>query len=440
MQLPTWSHTAFFTLLLSLPGLSLAQSSEEDELGIVFSEEPLVVQEQDKPKDDNWQFRGFFDARWGTRFLTDSHFDNQDTLFEARLQGATKFNVSEFKVNIKADLLYDDILQGSDIDLREAYIELPSNEYANIRIGRQNIVWGLGDMVVANDVFPKDFMALYRGMDAEAEYMVAPSDGLRASIFLDNATLDFAYTRFSPWNTPKGERFSYYNPFMQATVGEDNILNIDEDNDGVLMVRYSRELFGQEFAFYANRSRWQSPEGFSPQTGTLYYPRLNTYGFSLRGEAGPGILSFETAYYDSVEDPDGDKYWVRNSETRFILGYSMELAQELSASVQWYREQQRDHSRYVDTLPQGAMTQPQHYDLLTLRLRQMLLSQKMTLSLFWFYSPTDNDGYVRLNLFHKFDDHWMVNIGTNHFNGGVNDRFGQLQGNSNYFAAIRYSF
>ncbi|NQZ89700.1 MAG: hypothetical protein HRT54_19175 [Colwellia sp.] len=60
----------------------------------------------------------------------------------------------------------------SKIDLREAYVELPPNEYMQVRIGRQNILWGLGDLIVSNDLFPKDYSGLYSGRDAEAEYMV----------------------------------------------------------------------------------------------------------------------------------------------------------------------------------------------------------------------------------------------------------------------------
>jgi hypothetical protein len=73
------------------------------------------------------------------------------------------------------------------------------------------------------------------------------------------------------------------------------------------MARWNTNLYGQEVALYYSRSRWQSPDGFDPQTQQLLYPRLNTYGFSTRGEMGPGIFSIDAAYYQSSDDKEGDQ-------------------------------------------------------------------------------------------------------------------------------------
>jgi hypothetical protein len=418
---------------------TVSEAMEEDELDIEFMDELETSKAEEKPK-SNLQFRGFVDTRWGTRLKSSDNFDRQTSLAETRFQGNIKFSAKKFKFNVKADLVHDDIIDGTHVDVREAYIELPANDYAQVRIGRQNIMWGLGDLMVANDVFPKDFMGLYYGRDAEAEYMVTSSDALRTSIFLDDSTLDIVWSQFVPWDVPTGERFSYFNPFLQQTVGEKNVLDIKENHNGSVMARWSTNLLGQEVALYYNRSRWQSPDGFNPQTQELFYPRLNTYGFSTRGELGKGILSLDASYYQSAQDKEGDKFWIRNSEIRFILGYEFELATDLNVSFQWYQEQHQQQSQNLSSLAPGMEAAPREYNLLTMRLNQFLLSQKMTLSMFLYYSPTQKDSYLRLNMFHKFDDHWMINIGTNHFSGAQDARFGQLEENSNAFAAVRWSF
>ena len=184
-------------LLFSIPSLLIPQLAIaiEDELGIDFEEEPQVefgsetddeldiefddeldiefeendVDTKQEPVNSNLKFRGFIDTRWGNRIHTSGDFDNQKTLFETRLQTSIRYKLNQFKFNLKADLVHDDIIDGTSIDVREAYIELPSNDLAQIRIGRQNITWGLGDLVAVNDVFPKDFLGLYYGRDAEAE-------------------------------------------------------------------------------------------------------------------------------------------------------------------------------------------------------------------------------------------------------------------------------
>lgn len=415
------------------------EEDQADELDIVFEEEQ-VSNNQRKYPEQRLKFRGFIDSRWGTRVRDTNDFNRQETLFETRLQSSIRGKWHHYKINLKADIVHDDIIDGSYLDVREAYIELPPNDHYNIRIGRQSILWGLGDLLVANDLFPKDFLGLYYGRDAEAEYMVTPSDAIRSSFYFKNSSLDVIFSRFEPSAVPTGQRFSYFNPFTQSIVGEDMALNIIEPDSNAIMARWNTTIFNNELAFYYNRTYWQTPDGFDPQNGTFFYPRLNTFGFSIRHEWGPGIFSLDAAYYQSLDDQDGDKFWIRNSETRFIMGYDFELAKDLNIGLQWMQEKRQSQNNYRNNLPEPFQALPSEYNLLTLRLNKFLLNQKMTLSMFTYYSPTQSDRYVRLNVFYKFDDHWMINIGSNHFSGEANGRFGQLSDNSNYFAALRWSF
>ncbi|MFK8012663.1 MAG: hypothetical protein AB8B80_11515 [Marinicellaceae bacterium] len=419
-------------------GIEFEVETETDELGIEFEEEDSMIQTQ--PKNIHYKFRGFIDTRWGNRIQNSDDFQNQKSLFETRLQGSLRFNLQNFKFNIKADLVHDDIIEGTSIDVREAYLELPSNDIVQTRIGRQSILWGLGDLMVVNDLFPKDYLGLYYGRDAEAEYVVNTSDAIRSSFFIKDSTLDIVLSEFKPSDVPTGVRFSYFNPFSQEIVGEDQVLNIKDNNKAALMSRWNTSIFDNEVAFYYNKTFWQTPEGFNPNTQEFFYPKLETIGASIRNEIGKGILSLDAAYYFSKDDSSGDKFSVRNSEVRFILAYDFEVKKNLNLGLQWYQEQRQDQNNYMNNLPKGFEAENREYNLMTMRLTQFLMNQKMTLSLFSYYSPTQDDGYLRLNMFHKFDDHWMINIGSNHFSGKANTRFGQLKDNSNYFAAIRWSF
>lgn len=412
------------------------QETVDDELDIEFVDEVEIV----KDKSSAFDFSGYLDTRYGTRIKETALFDEQATLSETRLQGNIKFRANEFKINFKADLLHDGINNESKIDWREVYVELPSSEHMQVRIGRQNILWGLGDLIVVNDLFPKDYSGLYAGRDAEAEYMVKPSDAIRTGIFFGDSALDIVYSKFEPSDVPDGERMSFYNPLLGKTVGEENPLNIKDEHNNAWMLRWNKQLFNQEIALYYNKTYWQTPEGIDLQTSQAYYPKLSSYGISSRGEFGVGIYSAEISYFDSEEDKEGDKFWIRNSEFRYLLAYEFEFAADLNMSMQWYHETHLQHDNYLASLPANIIAKDEKYDLLTLRLNQMLLSQKMTLSFFAFYSPTQDDSYIRLNLFHKFDDQWIINIGTNLFNGQQTGQLGQLKENSNYFASIRYSF
>ena len=69
------------------------------------------------------------------------------------------------------------------------------------------------------------------------------------------------------------------------------------------------------------------------------------------------------------------------------------------------------------------------------------MSQNLILSLFNYYSPSDNDGYARPKVTYKFDDHWQTEMGGNIFYQDDRETFfGQLQDNSNVFVAVRYGF
>ena len=69
------------------------------------------------------------------------------------------------------------------------------------------------------------------------------------------------------------------------------------------------------------------------------------------------------------------------------------------------------------------------------------MNQNLTLSAFNFYSPTDEDGYLRLNANYKINDSWAAEIGGNLFYGAEEiSFFGQFEHNSNVFVALRTSF
>jgi hypothetical protein len=77
----------------------------------------------------------------------------------------------------------------------------------------------------------------------------------------------------------------------------------------------------------------------------------------------------------------------------------------------------------------------------TVRLTKLLMNQNLKLGLFLFYSPTDDDAYLRPNANYKIDDYWTVEIGGNVFLGKRGDTFfGQFEDANNLYASVRYGF
>lgn len=89
----------------------------------------------------------------------------------------------------------------------------------------------------------------------------------------------------------------------------------------------------------------------------------------------------------------------------------------------------------------SSTAKDRYRQVMTLRLTQLMLNQRLTLSLFNFWSPTNDDGYVRFNGKYQVDDHWRLEAGPNYLYGQLKSTFfGQLENNSNVFVAEGFGF
>jgi len=383
-------------------------------------------------------------------------YEKDASLGETRLQVGIEPVLGEAIFKLTADFLYDFVLEDHDIDLesgqgwldlREANVSLSPLAFMDLKAGRQILTWGTGDLIFINDLSPKDWQAFLIGRDVE--YLKAPSDALKTSLFSRIANLDIVYTpKFDPDRFVSGERLSYYNAALGRTAGRDAIIELDLPNswfeDYELALRIARNIEAYELCLYGYKGFWKSPGGFDPATGEALFPKLNVYGGSIRGPLAKGIANIEIGYYDSREDPSGDDPYKRNSEFRFLTGYEMDLPQiahDFTVGLQYYLEVLLEYADYLLSLPAGMPVRSEYRHVVTLRLTKLLMNQNLTLSLFTFYSPSDSDAYLRPKVNYKITDYWTAEIGANLFLGSSNQTFfGQFEDNSSVYSAIRYGF
>ncbi|MEF8943022.1 MAG: DUF1302 family protein, partial [Desulfohalobiaceae bacterium] len=389
-----------------------------------------------------FQLAGFWDTRAGSRLQDDPH-QKQVSLAETRLQleaskywqGANFVLKSDFLADAAAEDHGLDLRRGEGpIDLRSAYVTLSPLPALDLKVGRQVLTWGTGDQLFINDMFPKDWESFFVGRDTE--YLKAPSNAARASLFLDAFNLDLVYTpRFNPDRYIDGQRVSYYHP-SDGISGRDNTLSADLPGDWItddeIALRLYRNVSGMELAAYAYDGYWKSPAGFDQQEGEALFPELSVYGASARGSWGPGIGSLEVGYYDSKEDRDGDDPGIKNSQLRFLAGYELEPMKNTTVGGQYYLERMLDYEEYKDSLPPGSEKDDENRHVLTLRLTRLYWMQTLELSLFTFYSPSDQDAYLRPRAVYDVTDNWRVELGGNLFFGKEDHTFfGQFQDNTN---------
>lgn len=386
---------------------------------------------------------GFLEAAGGARTQDDLNQPNAFNLgdFRWQLEAFKTLDWADFKY--RGDLLYDGALDRFDFDLREANMTASPLASMDVKIGRQILTWGTGDLIFLNDLFPKDFQSFFIGRDEE--YLKAPSDAIKTSFFTGFVNLDLAWTpRFNPDRFVNGERLSFYNSILGRMAGDPGgISDIQRDRwaeDSELALRLFKNLGGYELALYGYYGYFKNPAG-ATALGQVTFPRLAVYGASARGEFLKGIGNVEAAYYDSLDDRKGTDPLTDNSQFRFLAGYTREIATDLTVGVQYNLERMIDHENFARNLPEGSVRKIQDRQVTTLRLTRLALQQNLRLSLFVFYSPSDADAHLRPNAHYKINDSWSVSAGSNIFIGEKNlTFFGQLEDNTNVYGRIRYSF
>jgi hypothetical protein len=399
------------------------------------------------------ELHGFVEGRAGVRTQNDPYEDDRN-LTEARLQLDSLTYLDSFTLQARGDFVYDDLandrgtvdLENGDgfFDLRELNVLFSPTASTDVKLGRQILTWGTGDLLFINDLFPKDWNSFLLGRDEE--YLKAPSDAVFASFFPSIGSFDLAYMpRMDADRYVDGRRVSYWNPSLQSIAGQNAEIDAERRDDWFhddeISARFYRPILSYEAALYAYHGFWKSPNGYDPSISNSYFPKLNVYGASVQGALGSGLFNVETGYYDSKEDRGGSDPYVPNSEVRLMAGYDREVVKNLSAGVQYYAEWMMDYDGYKTGVPNPATSRDEVRHVLTLRLTQMLLNQNLMLSLFTFYSPSDNDAYFRPAATYKLSDHWMLTANGNLFFGEHDYTFfGQFKDDSNVNLGVRYSF
>jgi hypothetical protein len=435
-------RSVFAPLLAMIPAL-LAGPGAIAETGQDAADDPFAAFEEDW--DEPWTaaggglvWTGFVEAGLGARWSSVEHLDRM-TLGELRWRAETRYEHDRFRVDFKGDLYRDQVVEELDGQLRELALSFSPAARLDARLGRQVLTWGTGDLLFLNDLFPKDFISFFAGRDED--YLKSPSDTLRLNVFTALLNIDFAWTpRFTPDDYLYGERFAFWNPMQGEVTAPAEPRRADEPGGGEFAVRLFRTVAATEYALYGYRGRWKQPLGVS-ESGEPRFPRLSSWGASLRTTLHKGIFNAEAAWYDSREERRGDDPRLPNSELRLLAGYEQEWVRNLTAGLQLYAERVLDYGALRASSPDPQLERDKWRNVATLRLNYRALQDTLTSSLFVFVSPSDEDWYLRPGIAWRRDDRWLYSAGLN-LMGGRHEHtfFGQLEDNSNSWIRVRYYY
>ena len=223
----------------------------------------------------------------------------------------------------KGEVFHDAVANRAEGDLREGYAGYHRGPI-DLRLGRQILTWGAGDLFFINDVFPKDWESFFSGRPME--YLKRGMDAVRVQYSSEALNVDVVATPFfRPDALPSPQRFFLYSPFPAAVRQVERTPAARAANTEVALRLY-RRLAGFDVSLYGYRGFWRTPgmrAGSASDAAPVirFYPRLAVVGAGAQRNWLQGVLSLEAGRYHSLDDRGGADASIPNSEWRVLAGY-----------------------------------------------------------------------------------------------------------------------
>ncbi len=408
---------------------------------VVFSANSFAGENDWGEWDDNWDepsglnITGFTELGYGSFINSDNQTDSPLNEWRTQLDWSDSFE--EIRVNLTADINIDQITNDNDFEFRNVNFQKTLGDHWDIKIGRQVLTWGVGDLAFINDLFPKDWQSFFNGRDDE--YLKAPSDSIKLSFFSSVVNMDLVYNpEFTADNYLNGERLSFYIPGFGITQPSP-VFSAETPNKSESAIRLFKKIDGTEWALYGYNGFYKTPEGLDADRG-VFHPELYVFGASIRTSLGAGLFGFELGEYKTNETFTNSTLSLPNDQIKVLINYEWELFTNVTSMLQWFSEKKQSFTSSSNVLG-NELAPKATYHQVSLRLTQLALQQRLTNSLFLFYSPTEEDWHLRIKTDYRLDDDWRITAGIYLYDGKyVNTFLGQLQENDSLWVRVRYNF
>lgn len=372
------------------------------------------------------------------------------------LQNTLNLNFSKsgaktaFKVN---PILYHYSPEKFDLRMRELYLDLYFEKF-DLRIGKQQVVWGKADGVFITDIVSPLNLS---------EFLLPDFDEIRIGVnavkfdyYINNNTFEIIYLpNFTPTEKPTTSSIWYVQSEFPVTPTFDwsksEISPSLENSEifvkySVLSSKIDFELMGgytwddnpamhvqKEFAMDTS----QTPP--VPQIKSIHitpeHNRLTIAGGSFSTEVLGIIVRGEAAYYDGkyfqTEDPFAQDALIQKNYLHYLIGLDFTI-KDIKFSTQFIQEAILDYDKQMlNQELENTMTFLARYD---------MFRETLHLELFSYIGLTSQDALIRPKITYDIDDSFSLLLGSNIFIGDEDGRFGQYAANSMLYTKIKYSF
>jgi hypothetical protein len=356
------------------------------------------------------------------------------------------------KVAFKANpMLYSYNTDSLKFNMREIYLDLYFDKF-DIRIGKQQVVWGKADGVFITDVVSPLNLT---------EFLLPDFDEIRSGVYatkldyyIGNNTFEVIWIPvFTPIETPASNSIWYIQPSFPVQPSFDNSkksVNPSLENSeifakftGITSLVDFEIMGGYTWddvpVMHANKTFGVDPNTHTPVLTALNirpeYSRLTLAGGSFSSQIKGLIFRGEAAYYVGknfqTEDPQAVDALVEKDYLHYVLGLDFNI-KSVKFSTQFIQQHILDYEAGIlDRETENTMTFLVHAD---------VFRETLHLELFSYLGLSNSDALIRPKITYDYDDSFSILLGSNLFVGDENGRFGQYKDNSMIYAKIKYSF
>ena len=370
------------------------------------------------------------------------------------LQNTLNLNFEKMgdRVAFKANpMIYSYGIDSLDFRLREIYLDLYFKS-VDIRIGKQQIVWGRADGVFITDIVsPLDLW----------EFLLPDFDEIRIGVYaakvdyyFGNSTIEAIWKPiFAPNVFPQPGSIWYIPPDFPAPPtfdrSKENITPSLENSE--IYLKYALTTSPIDFDIMGAYTWDATPSmyvdkyfGFDTTTNmpvldslliTPEYNRLGLTGGSFTSTVKSFVIRGEAAYYFGkyfqTADPTAEGALTRKDYLHYVVGLDYGVG-NLKLSAQFIQRYIFDYNDYIDSDEfDNTMTFLARYD---------ALRETLHLELFSYIGLNYGDALIRPKITYDFSDSFSILLGSNIFVGDERGMFGRYNNNSMLYTKIKYNF
>lgn len=351
-----------------------------------------------------------------------------------------------FKVN---PMLYHYWGDSLNLQVRELYLDMFFKKF-DLRIGKQQVVWGKADGVFITDVVSP--LNLTEFLLPDFDEIRIGVNAVKLNYYIGNHTFEAIWLpSFTPTQRPTESSIWFVKPDFPVPTTFDWSNSEVKPNleNSELFVKYSALTSKIDFEIMGGYAWDDNPtmhtrkivdmsSGQAVLTGLNITPehhRLYLAGGSFSTEIKGIVFRGEAAYYHNkhflTKDPLAPDALTQKDYLQYVAGIDFNI-RNTKFSTQFIQKYIFDHH--------DLMNNKKFDNMATFIARHDFLRETLHLELFTYIGLTGEDALIRPKITYDFDNSFSILAGANIFVGDKKGQFGQYKDNSMLYMKMKYNF